>query len=202
MGAWPPGVLEACGPCLSQRRNVLVTGITGVGKTTLLQALHACSRPTSPCLSWTTAKSWTGTVRSGSLPPCGAAILPNRLAKPWRERAGTRPGASFSPTCALPRPERFLRALGDGRHRGSLLGIGATSAETALRACGEGGLAGAALLGYERERRCEFELPDGGRKAGVCVNGEEGSETRKVLRALGARLEAPQPQEGAEQIDH
>ena len=48
----------------------------------------------------------------------------------------------------------------------------------------------------------QFELPAGGRKAGVCVNGEEGSETRKVLRALGARLEAPQPQEGAEQIDH
>ena len=25
-GAWPAGVLEACGPWVSQRRNVLVTG--------------------------------------------------------------------------------------------------------------------------------------------------------------------------------
>ena len=133
MGAWPPGVLEACGPCLSQRCNVLVTGITGAGKTTLLQALARLPRPTSPCLSWTTAKSWTWTVRSASLSPCGAATLPNRLAKPWRERSGTRPGASFSPTCALPRPERVLRALGGGRHHGSLLAIGAPSAETALR---------------------------------------------------------------------
>ena len=32
-----------------------------------------------------------------------------------------------------PEAGEVLRALGDGRHHGSLLGIGATSAETALR---------------------------------------------------------------------
>ena len=37
----------------------------------------------------------------------------------------------------------------------------------------------------------EFELPSGVRKTGVCVNGEDGSEARRVLQALGAKLEAP-----------
>ena len=47
----------------------------------------------------------------------------------------------------------------------------------------------------------EFELPGGKTKAGVCVNGDDGghsSEARRVLQALGAKLEAPQPPEGAE----
>ena len=47
-GAWPAGVLEACGPCVSQRRNVLVTGRTGAGKTTLLQALADLLLPLHP----------------------------------------------------------------------------------------------------------------------------------------------------------
>ncbi len=50
MGAWPPGVLEACGPCLSQRGNVVVTGITGAGKTTLLQALARLLPSNEPVL--------------------------------------------------------------------------------------------------------------------------------------------------------
>ena len=51
----------------------------------------------------------------------------------------------------------------------------------------------------------EFELPDGKTKAGVCVNGDDGgqsSEARRVLRALGAQLEAPQPAEGAARTVH
>ena len=42
----------------------------------------------------------------------------------------------------------------------------------------------------------EFEMPGRPRKAGICVNGEEGghgNEVRNVLRALGVALEAPQP---------
>ena len=48
----------------------------------------------------------------------------------------------------------------------------------------------------------EFELPGGKRKAGVCVNGGEGSEARRVLRALGAKLEAPRPPDGVEGTVH
>ena len=48
----------------------------------------------------------------------------------------------------------------------------------------------------------EFELPGGKRKAGVCVNGGEGSEARRVLRALGAKLEAPQPPAGVKGTVH
>ena len=43
----------------------------------------------------------------------------------------------------------------------------------------------------------EFELPSGQRKAGVCVNGEEGgpgSEAYQVLQAL----EVPQPPKGTD----
>ena len=38
-GALPPPVLAACLQCIRERRNVLVAGPTGTGKTTLLQAL-------------------------------------------------------------------------------------------------------------------------------------------------------------------
>ena len=45
------------------------------------------------------------------------------------------------------------------------------------------------------------EMPGRPRKAGICVNGEEGghgNEARKVLRALGVALEAPQPPENGD----
>ncbi len=42
-------------------------------------------------------------------------------------------------------------------------------------------------------------------EAGICVNGEEGghgNEARKVLRALGVALEAPQPPQNGDRIVH
>ena len=60
----------------------------------------------------------------------------------------------------------------------------------------------AAWAALEAVSLVEFELPGGQRKAGVCVNGGEGSEARRVLRALGAQLEAPPPPEGVERTVH
>ena len=54
----------------------------------------------------------------------------------------------------------------------------------------------AAWEALEAVNLVEFEMPGRPRKAGICVNGEEGghgNEARKVLRALGVALEAPQP---------
>ena len=51
----------------------------------------------------------------------------------------------------------------------------------------------------------EFEMPGRPRKAGICVTGEEGghgNEARKVLRALGVALEAPQPPQNGDRIVH
>ena len=59
----------------------------------------------------------------------------------------------------------------------------------------------AAWTALETVSLVEFELPGGQRKAGVCVNGEEGgpgSEAYQVLQALGAKLEVPQPPEGTD----
>ena len=41
----------------------------------------------------------------------------------------------------------------------------------------------------EKVSLVEFELPGGQRKAGVCVNGEQGSEAHQVLQALGVKVE-------------
>ena len=80
MGAWPPGVLEACGPCLSQRGNVLVPGITGAGKTTLLQALARLLPSNEPVLVLDDCEElgWDGPLREFAPLRCGDS--PNRLA--------------------------------------------------------------------------------------------------------------------------
>ena len=48
----------------------------------------------------------------------------------------------------------------------------------------------------------EFELDKERVKSGVCVNGDANSEARKVLRAVGARLQAPKPPTQGERIIH
>ena len=72
------------------------------------------------------------------------------------------------------------------------------ASETPLTACGLS-FVDAAL---EAIILVEFELPGEKRKAAVCVNGGEGSETRRVLQALGAKLEAPRSPDGVEDTVH
>ena len=63
----------------------------------------------------------------------------------------------------------------------------------------------AAWAALEAVSLVEFEMPGRPRKAGICVNGEEGghgNEARKVLRALGVALEAPQPPQNGDRIVH
>ena len=48
----------------------------------------------------------------------------------------------------------------------------------------------------------EFELDKERVKSGVCVNGDANSEARQVLRAVGARLQAPKPPTQGERIIH
>ena len=133
MGAWPPGVPEACGPCLSQGRNVLVTGITGAGKTTLLQALARLLPPNEPVLVLDDCEELNldGPLREFAPLRRGDSAESPREAVAQARRDSPR-RLVFANVCP-PEAGEVLRALGDGRHHGSLLGIGATSAETALR---------------------------------------------------------------------
>ena len=131
MGAWPPGVLEACGPCLSQRVNVLVTGITGAGKTTLLQALARLLPSNEPVLVLDDCEELELDRPLCEIAPlrrAGPAQSPREaVARALRDSPRRLVFANVCP----PEAGEVLRALGDGRHHGSLLGIGATSAETA-----------------------------------------------------------------------
>ncbi len=63
----------------------------------------------------------------------------------------------------------------------------------------------AAWAALEAVSLVEFELPGGTTKAGVCVNGDDGghsSEARRVLQALGVKLEVPQPAAGVDRTVH
>ena len=57
-------------------------------------------------------------------------------------------------------------------------------------------------MALEAVHLVEFELDKERVKSGVCVNGDANSEARKVLRAVGATLQAPKPPSPGERITH
>ena len=132
-GALTPRALQSCAESIRDARTVLVTGITGSGKTTLLRALAGLVPPGESMLV---------------LDDCGDLGLQG----PQRRHVAVRgPGPARSPreTAARaldgaprvlvidnvcpPEAGTVLRALGSGRHAGSLLGVGAESVDGALR---------------------------------------------------------------------
>ena len=133
IGTLPPKALEACTKCGRMQRNVLVTGITGAGKTTMIRALASLLPFDKPLLV---------------LDDCGDLHLEG----PRHERILLRRGDPAHPPKEViaralrsvpgrlvignvcpPEAGEVLRALGSGRHHGSLLAMGAVSAENALR---------------------------------------------------------------------
>ena len=133
MGTLSPRAIEACAECFRIRRNILVTGITGSGKTTMIRALASLLPSNEPLLV---------------LDDCGDLHLDG----PRRERILLRQGDPANPPREViahalrsapgrlvignvcpPEAGEVLRALGSGRHHGSLLAMGAASAESALR---------------------------------------------------------------------
>ena len=118
MGAWPPGVLEACGPCLSQRRNVLVTGITGAGMTTLLQAMARRLPSNEPVLVLDDCEELDldGPLREFLPLWRGGPAQSPREAMARALRVSPR-RLVFANVCP-PEAGEVLRALGDGRHHG------------------------------------------------------------------------------------
>ena len=133
MGTLPPRAIEACAECLRKRRNILVTGITGSGKTTIILALAGLLPADESLLL---------------LDDCGDLNLDG----PSRHRILLRPddhAESFSKVFARslrsaqgrlvignvcpPEAGEVLRTLSSDRYQGSLFATCASSAHTALR---------------------------------------------------------------------
>ena len=131
-GALTPRAFQACAESIRDARTILVTGITGSGKTTLLRALAGLVPPGERMLV---------------IDDCGDLGLegPHRRHVAVRGPAFRSARESVAEALALAprvlvidsvcRPEagEVLRALGSGRHNGSLLGVGAESVDAALR---------------------------------------------------------------------
>ena len=132
LGSLPPTALEACAGCVLERRNVLVTGITGAGKTTLLQALAGLLPTDEPVLVLDDCEELDlgGSHRERIVLRRGDPAESPRQAVSRALRAGPR-RLVIGNVCP-PEAGEVLRGLVSGRHDGSLLAVGASSAEAAL----------------------------------------------------------------------
>ena len=133
MGTLPPRALEAFAECTRERRNILISGIAGAGKTVLLQALlgivppdenmlifedHDELRLDSPHHKRILLQSGCRLVRESEI-----------IAQALRSYSGRLVIGNLCP----PEAGEVLRALGSGRHDGSLLAMSSESPEAALR---------------------------------------------------------------------
>ncbi len=132
-GALPPMALEACVESIRKRRNVIITVETGVGKTTLLQALAGLLPDDDPVLILDDCDELhlDDPHRERVFLPRGDLHNPPRqvVARALRNTPSRLVVGNICP----PETGEMLRALGSGRHDGSLLATGASSAEAALR---------------------------------------------------------------------
>ena len=132
-GTLPARALEACVTSIRKRHNILVTGEVGSGKTTLLQALAGLLPEDDPVLILEAVEelSLKGLHRERVLLPRGNPHNPSRQAVA-RALLNTPRRLVVGNLCPAETAE-ILRALDSGRHDGSLLATGASSAESALR---------------------------------------------------------------------
>ena len=132
-GTLSPRVLEACIECSRERRNILVTGTTGAGKTVLIKALAGLLPADEPLILLDDCDELQADgpcqeriplQRGNTSKPPSTVIARTLHSNPTRLVIGN--------VCP-PDAGEVLRALGSGRHDGSLLAMSAESPETALR---------------------------------------------------------------------
>jgi len=131
-GALPPRVLEACVECMHSRGNLLITGRTGSGKTVLMHALADLLPADEPLLGLDASDelrlerpNWRRITLRGDY-----AASPRDTAARALQAAPCRlVAANLCP----PETGEILRAMGGRWQAGSLLAVGATSADEALR---------------------------------------------------------------------
>ena len=132
-GTLSPRALEACIECSRKRRNILITGTAGAGKTVLIKALAGLLPADEPlilfddCVELQADGPYQKRVplhRGDTSKPPSAVIARALHSNPTRLVIGN--------VCP-PEAGEVLRALGSGRHDGSFLAMSAESTEMALR---------------------------------------------------------------------
>ena len=133
MDMLPPRVLEIFVECIRKRHTVLITGTTGAGKTTLLLALAALLPANEPLLVLDDCDELylDGPHRERIFLQRG--LRSARESEIIAQALRSTPGRLIVGNLCPPEAGEILRALSSRRRDGSLLALGATSAETALR---------------------------------------------------------------------